>query len=267
MIIPPSWSLPEPIRLRLGQTTYGRQRAIAEEGHVLLVLHLPPSADDSRREGILFWRQPSGEWLVSRGGSGAGALKRHLQVYADLETSLARQFEEATGIGPLYDLMETLTPLARATRNLHLALQSAREAIKGDTFLIEARDLAYELERNYELLLEDVRLAAQYRSAREAEEQGRMAQEALRASHRLNVIAALFLPLTAVAGLFSMNFNHGLNQEAPAVFWLVTAASVAVGLAMRRWVLAKPRIHSTVGKNPVPNKKPARSADRQDSAS
>ena len=46
MIIPPTWSLPEAIRVRLGQTTYGRQRAMFEEGHLLLVLHKPPGPDE-----------------------------------------------------------------------------------------------------------------------------------------------------------------------------------------------------------------------------
>ena len=50
MIIPPTWNLPEAIRVRLGQSTYGRQRAIVEEGHLLLVLHKPPGPDDRGRE-------------------------------------------------------------------------------------------------------------------------------------------------------------------------------------------------------------------------
>ena len=51
-------SLPETIRARLGQTTYGRQRAIAEENH------------------LLFCRNPAGDWQFSRGGSGSGALPK-----------------------------------------------------------------------------------------------------------------------------------------------------------------------------------------------
>ena len=75
MIIPPTWSMPEAIRLRLGQTTYGRQRAIFEQGHLLLVLHKPPGPDDRTRDGVLFWRNPTGDWQAHRGGTGAGALK------------------------------------------------------------------------------------------------------------------------------------------------------------------------------------------------
>src|SRR5688572_3108175 len=122
MIIPPTWSLPEAIRARLGQTTFGRQRAIVEEGHLLLVLHQPPGADDSRREGVLFWRNPAGDWQFSRGGPGPGALKRHVQAYAELDGKLTQDYDKATDSGGLFDLVEMLAPLARATRNMHLAL-------------------------------------------------------------------------------------------------------------------------------------------------
>lgn len=239
MITPPTWSLPPAIRARLGQTTYGRQRAIVEEGHILLVLHQPPGADDSRREGVLFWRNAAGDWQFSRGGPGPGALKRHVQAYAEVEGKLTQEYEKATNTTALFNLVEALTPLTRAARNMHQALQAAREAVKGDTFLIEMRDLAYEIARNLELLLEDVRNAIQYRMAREAEEQAQLGKEALRASHRLNILAALFFPLTAIASLFGMNLAHGMDMDSPMIFWLVFVAGTGLGFAMKAWVLAK----------------------------
>jgi hypothetical protein len=239
MIIPPTWSLPDAIRARLGQTTYGRQRAIVEEGHLLLVLHQPPGADDSRREGVLFWRNPAGDWQFSRGGPGPGALKRHVQGYAELEGKLAQDYEKAADTASLFDLVEMLTPLTRAALNMHQALQTAREAVKGDTFLIEMRDLAYEVDRNFELLVEDVRTAIQYRMAREAEAQAQLSKEAVQASHRLNILAALFFPLTAIASLFGMNLAHGLDPHSPVMFWLIFVAGTGLGFAMKGWVLAK----------------------------
>ena len=239
MIIPPTWSIPDAIRLRLGQNTYGRQRTIFEDGHLLLVLHKPPGPDDRAREGLLFWRNPSGDWQFNRGGPGTGGLKRHVQSYAELEAKLTTEYEQAEDINTLFDLMETLVPLTRAARNMHLALQTAREAIKGDTFLIEMRDQAYEVERNFDLLYEDVRNAIQHRAARKAEEQARLTEEALHASHRLNILAALFFPLTAIASLFSMNFAHGMDEHKPIIFWLVVAISVGLGFAMKSWVLGK----------------------------
>ena len=249
MIIPPTWALPESIRIRLGQSTYGRQRTIAEEGHLLIVLHKPPGPDDAKREGVLFWRSPSGEWQFNRGGPGPGALKRQIQDYADLESKLTQAYEAADDVKSLFDLVETLTPLARAARNMHQAIQVAREAVKNDPNLIEMRDLAYEVDRNLDLLLEDARNAIQHISAREAEAQGRLAREALQASHRLNTLAALFFPLTAIASIFGMNFTHGLDTRDPVLFWLVLGVGVVLGFGMKSWVLAKS------GSNPAPAKK------------
>jgi len=122
---------------------------------------------------------------------------------------------------------------------MYQALQAARETVKGDTFLIEMRDLAYEVDRTLGLLLEDARNAIQFRIAREAEEQAQSSKEAVRASHRLNILAALFFPLTAIASLFGMNLAHGMNEHSPIIFWLVFVAGTGLGFAMKAWVLAK----------------------------
>ena len=238
MIIPPNWTLPEAIKIRLGHTTVGRQRAIVEDGHLLLVLHKPPGPDDRNREGVLFWRNPVGEWQVSRGGQGSGALKRHVQGYSEVEGKLAHDYEEAADTTALFELLDALTPLARAAHNMYAALQAAREAVKNDVLLIEARDLASDADRNLDLLLEDVRNALQYKMAREAEHQARLSQEAVRASHRLNVLAAWFFPLTAISSVFGMNFSHGLGDHDPIMFWIIFALGLALGFAMKSWVLA-----------------------------
>jgi hypothetical protein len=250
MIIPPHWTLPDSIRSRLGQNTYGRQRALIEEKHLLLVLHQPPGPDDEQRQGVLFWRTPNGEWQASRGGGGAGALKRHVQSYAELETKLVHDFEKGPGLSELFDLLDALTPLSRAARNMHAALQHAREAIQGDTQLIEFRDLAYDVERNFELLIEDVRLAIQLRTAKEEEEQARLGQEALRASHRLNTLAALFLPMTALASLFGMNLKHGLDENSVPMFLLVLGIGVALGFAVKGWVVGGDKMKPSSEKKP-----------------
>lgn len=238
MMIPANWSLPDSIRSRLGQSTYGRQRAVVEEGHVLLVLHKPPGPDDRTRDSALFWRNPSGEWHFSRGGgSGASALKHHVQSYAEVEARLTRDYEKANNTETLFSLLEELTPMARAAENMYLALQSAREAIKVEPFLIEVRDLAYEVSRNVDLLLDDVRNAIQYRSTREAEALSLASKEALQAGHRLNILAALFFPLTALSSVFGMNLRHGLDERSTAFFWIIFAVGTALGFFLKSWVL------------------------------
>jgi CorA-like Mg2+ transporter protein len=241
MIIPPTWVLPDAIRVRLGQSTYGRQRAIVEEGHLLLVLHKPPGPHDRGREGVLFWRNPKGEWQSNRGGPGAGGLKRQVQSYVDIEGKLTEGYDNATSNSVLFELQDALTPLVRAAHNMYNALQEARESIKDDPALIEVRDLASEVERNLDLLLEDVRNAIQKAVTREAEVQARVSQEALAASHRLNILAALFLPLTATTSLFGMSFAHGMEEQVPLLFWIVLAGGVAFGVVMMTWVIAKPK--------------------------
>jgi Mg2+ and Co2+ transporter CorA len=93
--------------------------------------------------------------------------------------------------------------------------------------------------RNLELLSEDVRNAIQHRSARDAEAQAQLSRQALQASHRLNILAALFFPLTAVASLFGMNLTHGLDEDKVTIFWVVAAVCSGLGIAMKSWVLAK----------------------------
>lgn len=240
MILPPTWNLPDSLRARLGHSTFGRQRALFEDGHLLLVLHRPPSADSSKREGVLFWRSPAGDWQFSRGGPGPGGLKRHLQDYAELEARLTAQYDQADNSTALFTLIEALTPLVRAVRSQHAALQSARESLKDDPFLIEMRDRAYELERNFDLLQEDARNALHYRTARDGEEQARLGRETLRATHRLNVVAALFLPLTSIASVFGMNLPHGIEAKSALLFWGVFAGGLALGFLIRAWVVARP---------------------------
>ncbi|MCL4785784.1 MAG: hypothetical protein KJ070_03170, partial [Verrucomicrobia bacterium] len=86
------------------------------------------------------------------------------------------------------------------------------------------------------------------RMAREAEAQAQSGKEALRASHRLNILAALFFPLTAIASLFGMNLAHGFSEQAPVIFWLVFAVGAGLGFAMKGWVLAKASAKDTPAK-------------------
>ena len=71
-ILPSAWQVPAAIRNRLGSRV-GRQRTMAADGHLLLVLHAPPKPDDPERVGRFFWRNPQGEWLSKDLGSGIRA--------------------------------------------------------------------------------------------------------------------------------------------------------------------------------------------------
>lgn len=80
-IIPKLWaSIPEAIRNRVGREA-GKQRAIFEEGHLLIILHQLPGPDDVERRPALFWRQPDGVWKSSPENGGILALQNHQTSY------------------------------------------------------------------------------------------------------------------------------------------------------------------------------------------
>lgn len=43
-------------------------------------------------------------------------------------------------------------------------------------------------------------------------------------------MAAVFLPLTAVASVFGMNLRSGLEESPAWIFWLVLVGGIAAGL-------------------------------------
>jgi hypothetical protein len=54
-LIPAAWQVPDIFRRRLGRRV-GKLRVMHAVGHVLLVLHAPPSPDENARTGKLYWR-------------------------------------------------------------------------------------------------------------------------------------------------------------------------------------------------------------------
>lgn len=186
----------------------------------------------------VFWRDLEGTWSGSRGATGQARLRADLRSYSDIEGRLQEEYEEAKDTTSLFKILEELTPLARAARNMYVAIQSARDAIGPDSFIIEIRDQASDTERNFEILLEDVRNALQYRTAREAEISSKLQMEALHASRRLNTFAALFFPLTAVGTIFGMNFVLGIENN-PGMFWVALGTGIAAGVGTALWVVGK----------------------------
>jgi len=230
------WDLPEKITERLGDSTYGRQRAMFEDDHLLLILHSPPGEDDMSRECVVFLRRPDGRWLCNGSDNGELQLRRLLKKYQDMFSTFDDQYEAATSAIDLFTVLEPLTPVARAATNMNAALQSAREQVKEDAFLIAMRDEGYELSRNYELLFSDAKIALDFRIAQNAERQSVQTQAMAAAQHKLNLLAAVTFPLMAGAALFGMNLHHGYEEESPVVFWLVLGVGVVIGIYTQKWV-------------------------------
>jgi hypothetical protein len=230
-LIPRNWSVPETFHRRLGREA-GRQRAMVADGHLLLILHDLPEPGVPERRALLFWRSPDGAWKTTDAGAGLPALEALLTRYAaridDLEEALSRAKEAKH----FFEILRSATPAQRSLRNMQDALQSARDAID-DREIIALRDRSYDIHRAADLLVTDTRTAMEHDLAQVAEEQAKLAQELARSGHRLNLLAALFLPLTAIASVFGMNLPSGLEQYAtPWAFWGTLVAGTLIGFVV-----------------------------------
>ncbi len=230
------WELPDEITNRLGTTTYGRQRAIFEKNHLLLILHAPPKPDQESRDTVVFLRQPDGKWLCNGIENGEHRLHKLVESYHNQYLSLHTQYQSAIDAQQLFDIIEVTTPISRAAQNLKTTLDSARKMVKEDIFLIGKRDDAEEIARNFELLVSDSKNALDFRLAKNTEVQAKKAEQMAVAQHKLNILAAMTFPIMAIAAIFGMNVHHGLEIEHPIFFWLIFIAGLIIGLATKNWV-------------------------------
>ncbi len=232
-ILPATWKVPELFHTRLGEQA-GRQRAMAAEGHLLLILHKMPEPGESDRESILYWRDPSGQWKSTGGGAGLADLKAHLNEFTAYVDKLEDRIQKAPNSKNYFEILQVTAPLLRTVRNMHSTLQQAREAIPTDRNILVARDQANDLERGVELLHADAKNGLEYMVARQAEEQAENSQQLLHAGHKLNLLIALFLPLTALGSAFGMNFRHGLeNVTSPLLFWGTLFLGLVLGFFVK----------------------------------
>ena len=232
-LIPRDWKLPDLLRSRLGDEG-GRQRAMFADGHLLLVLHEVPKPNDPDRKTRLLWRAPDGRWDSSSLGGGIQSLIRHLGEYQKIIDVLEERLLHAQQARDYFSILQHVTPIWRSTRNLAGALQDARGLVEQDRELIVARDTAGNLERACELLHADAVHGLDYTVARQGEEMAKASQDMAKAGHRLNLIAALFLPLSAVTSVFGMQLTSGLENVAkPWLFWSVLVVGVLIGLVVQ----------------------------------
>lgn len=228
-VLPKPWNLPDSIRDRLGREP-GPQRAMFEEGHLLIILHELPKPDEHERKAALFWRNPAGEWRSNAmSGSGLPTLGNLLRAYDQKLTELDSAEEQAAKAVEYHQVLENLAPVLRASRGLHRALQQARELVKTERELINLRDQAAGIERTAELLLQDAQFGLNFIQARQAEAQAATARQMAATAHRLNLLAALFLPLTALASIFGMEI-HSRIADTPQNFWLICGGGILMGL-------------------------------------
>jgi hypothetical protein len=208
---------------------------MADDGHLLIILHEVPKSDVPERAARLFWRKPDGTWK-STGSSATNiaALRAHVDEFTVAVDALEARAEKAKRASDWFQLLHDSAPLLRTTRNLSAVLQEARDLAKTDSGLIAIRDQGQDVERAMELIHGHARSGLDYTIAKGTEDAASNSKHVLESGHRLNLIAATFLPITALGALFSMQLEHGLEHvQAPYVFWGVAAAAFLLGLIVR----------------------------------
>ncbi len=227
------WEVPSIFRQRLG-TTVGRQRLMEHDGHLLLILHEVPEPGVPERQGLFFWRDPSGHWKTNVRGQGLPTLRALVGRYVQRVDLLESAFAEADAAQKLFPVLRAINPIVRACKHVHQVIQATREALPKDREIIDIRDLAGEVVRAAELLEAEARTALEFDIAENAETQATLNRQLAMVGQRLNLLAAMFLPLTAVASVFGMNLPSGLEGAAqPMLFWVVLAVGIGMGLVVR----------------------------------
>ena len=107
----------------------GRQRAMEAEGHLVMVLHQVPKADEADRRAGYFWRKPTGEWVSDARGPALARLKELIEGYNEAQLALDAAHDKAETATDWHAILARVIPLKRASRNLYETLQSARKAI------------------------------------------------------------------------------------------------------------------------------------------
>jgi hypothetical protein len=237
-LLPHTWTVPDRFRARLGAQA-GRQRAMLHEGHLLLILHDTPGADETERRASFFWRAPDGSWKSTGAAAKGGvqALRGHLDTFTAAAHALEERVEKASRAADYFAVLQEVAPLLRAARNQHKALQEAREGCPDDKDLIALRDQSGDAERTLELVHVDAKNGLDFTVAKRAEEQAELAEQINRSSHRLNLLAALFLPISALGSVLGVNLEHGFeHKHAPWLFWVAVASALMIGLMVRAGV-------------------------------
>jgi len=234
-----NWELPALIEARLGDSSYGRQRAIFEDGHLLIILHNPPGTEELERDEVAFLRKADGKYLCDGFDGGEQKLRKLIAEYRTKWEACDELYDKAADARGLFNLLEKLAPLNRASTNLANALQSARDFVKEDKFLIGTRDEGYEMSRAFDLLLADAKLKLDYLMARNSEAASVKTDEMAKAQHKLNILAAITFPLMALAALLGVNLTHGLEDKSPVLFYVMLAFGFGIGFVVKSWVTRK----------------------------
>ncbi len=236
LYIPKTWDLPGSIRRRLGATV-GKQRLMNEDGHLLLLLHQPPRAEDNEvRTAMVVWRNAAGDWKSAPTGGGLTGLEAHLAGYSTAIHQLDEAVESAKSARDYFEVMRRVHPLQRSTRHLLEVVQATRQALPDEGRLINLRDHAVDMERAIDLIAADAKAGMDFTVAESSTQQAQIAAQANQEARRLNRLVAFFLPLATLVAVFGMNPPESLYQTSG--FWVVLLAGMVLGFLVHLLVAA-----------------------------
>ena len=232
-IVPDTWPLPSELKSRVGARV-GRQRLLCAQGHHLMILHQLPKPHARDRAAAVFWRAPDGSWRCFPGRDHPSTLRDHVESLAKLLEALDDQVEAAKSATEFLDVIRLARPIQRYTRNMHAVITQLRDALPEDADVLAARDRAYELERLAENIADDAENGMQHTIAQHTEEQAHLSERIAKETQRLNLLAAVALPITAIGSILGMNLPSGLEVlPEPVSFWIIVALTFGVGFFVR----------------------------------
>jgi len=234
--LPGTWKLPSEFRGRIGSTA-GRQRAMQSGGHLLLVLHAVPEADEASRRGRFFWRNAAGKWHSSDFGDGPASLHKHLDQYS--QALIAMEELETRVVANASPTM--LDKINRAKRNLlvlrrgiwpqrdalNVLIRDPSQFVTDETkvFLRDCHDHCTQVADVLETFRETAgALLSTYLSAL-----GNKQNEVMRV---LTIMSSIFIPLTFMAGIYGMNFEAMPELKNPMAYPLLLAVMICTVIGM-----------------------------------
>ena len=174
-------------------------------------------------------------------------IERIADRISDFVDSIEEQvalFEDAVETAAPAEVRRDVTALRRQTAIVRRFLAPQRDAL--DNLFRQSRDI-FDDEQTYSIreqsdritrYVEDLDLVRERALVIQEELLNRIAQEQNARMYVLSVVAAIFLPITFITGLFGMNVAGLPGTESVNAFWLVTGVMLAISVlvvALFRW--------------------------------
>ena len=256
--------------------TTTRPRTIAEKGGFVIFLravNLNPGDDPDDMVSLRVWLEPNRLVTVRQRkvfsiqdirrqmetGNGPQDLQElfiliverladRIAEYVDSIEERVGEFEESVETSNSNEIRVAVSSLRRQSAMVRRYLAPQRDAL--DSFHRQCRDilsdrLVFELQEQTDRIIryvEDLDLVRERCLVLQEELMNRIAQEQNARMYVLSIVAAVFLPISFVTGLFGMNVAGLPGLEAPSAFTLVAGVmtGIAVGIVvyfrLKKWL-------------------------------